>query len=172
MRRLFAFGILILFCRQALGGGPEFVAGASFFHPAVMGTPLIWPQGMVTYYTDQGNLSGILPGPSADAFVATAFTYWTTVPTAALSITRGGQLAEDVNGSNVTLVDGAVTLPTDIQPTATDTPVGIVYDEDGSVTDALLGAGASDSAFCANNSVFGGVDNFSSEAQFLHALIT
>ena len=61
--------------------------------------------------------------------------------TAALTATRGGQLAEDVSGANVILnADGTISMPPDIQPTATGTPVGIVYDYDGSVTDALMGA--------------------------------
>ena len=171
MRRSLVVAIVICFCRASFAGGPEFVAGASFFDPAVMGTPLTWPQGVVSYYTDQGDLSAVLPGPSADSFVASAFAYWTSIPTAALSATHGGQLAEDVNGSNVTLTNGALLLPADIQPSAAGTPVGVVYDEDGSVTDALLGTGASDPAFCANNSAFGGVDNYDTEAEFLHALI-
>jgi IPT/TIG domain len=171
MRRLFVVAVIICFCRPGLAGGPEFVAGASFFDPAVMGTPLTWSQGAATYYTDQGDLRAVLPGNSADAFVAKAFRYWTSIPTAALSVTHRGQLAEDVNGGNVALVNGVLTLPADIQPSAVGTPVGIVYDQDGSVTDALLGTGASNSAFCANNSAFGGVDNYSAEAQFLHALV-
>src|SRR5207245_8951672 len=56
-------------------------------------------------------------------------------------------------------------------PSATVTPVGIVYDDDGAVTDALLGTGASSSIYCAGNSVFGGIDNLGTNAQFLHALI-
>jgi hypothetical protein len=64
-----------------------------------------------------------------------------------------------------------LSLPVDIQPTAVGTPVGIVYDADGSVTDALLGTGASNSAYCSSNSIFGGIDNFGTKAQFQHALI-
>jgi len=48
---------------------------------------------------------------------------------------------------------------------------GIIYDEDGSVTDALLGTGVSNSAYCAGNSAFGGLDNFDVNAQFLHVVI-
>jgi hypothetical protein len=49
--------------------------------------------------------------------------------------------------------------------------VGIVYDADGSVTDALLGQGAGASASCFNNAAYGGVDNFGADAHFLHALV-
>ena len=67
--------------------------------------------------------------------------------------------------------DGSITLPADIQPSAIGTPVGIVYDFDGSVTDALLGQGAGDSGQCFFNAVFGGDDNFGAFATYQHALI-
>jgi hypothetical protein len=171
--RNFVFALLLLFSSRqtAWAGGPEFVAGASYFDPSTMGTPLTWAHGAIVYYTDQGDLSGILSGPNADTFVANAFSMWTSIPTAAVSAARGGQLAENVTGATLTVVNGAITAPADIAPTATATPVGIVYDEDGSVTDALLGSGASDSSNCAASSVFGGIDNFGTNAQFLHALI-
>jgi len=143
------------------------VAGASYFDPATKGTPIVWGQGAINYYTDQGDLSTILPGPNADAFVAAAFASWTSIPSAAVSATRGGQLAEDVDGTNLTLTG----MPADILPGANSTPVGIVYDVDGSITDALLGTGASGPTYCPNNSAFGGVDNFGANAQFVHALI-
>ncbi len=95
------------------------MAGASYFDPTTMGTPVIWAQGTINYYTDQGDLSAILPGPSADTFVAAAFASWTSIPTAAVSATRGGQLAEDVDGANLTLTG----TPADILPGATSTPV-------------------------------------------------
>ena len=172
MSKFFIVAIAILFFSSAAGaGGPEYVAGASYFDPAVKGSPVTWANGAITYFTDQGNLSAIMSGPNADAFVAAAFAKWTSIPTAAISAVHGGQLAEDVSGSNVTLVNGVLTLPTDIQPPATGTPIGVVYDADGSVTDALLGAGASNSANCASSGAFGGVDNISTSAQFLHALI-
>ena len=43
---------------QALrAGGPRTIAGTSYFDPAVTGAPLTWSQGVVSYYTDRGNLS-------------------------------------------------------------------------------------------------------------------
>jgi hypothetical protein len=162
---------LALLSKLASAGGTEYVAGASYFDPATKGMPLTWAQGAVNYYTDQGDLSVMLPGPSTDSLVASAFGQWSSIPTAAVSAVRGGQLAEDVSGVNVTLVNGVLTMPADILPSATGTAVGIVYDYDGAVTDALLGTGASSSAYCATNSVFGGVDNLGTTAQLLHALI-
>jgi hypothetical protein len=165
--------VIILVClilQSAFAGGPKYVAGVSYFNPGTVGTPLTWAQGTINYYTDQGNLSPILPGPSADAFVADAFSQWTSIPTAAVAAVHAGQLAEDVSGANVYRnPDGTITMSADIMPSATGTPVGIVYDLDGAVTDALLGQGAGSDCF--DNASFGGIDNFGTDASFLHALV-
>ena len=172
LRLAWGIGIVLLFALTSRAGGPKLVAGSSYFDPSTTGQPLVWPGGLITYYTDQGDLSPILPNASANSFVAGAFGVWTSVPTAALAASSGGSLAEDVNGSNVTVnSDGTISMPADIQPTATGTPVGIVYDYDGSVTDALLGQGAGDAGECFFNAVFGGDDNFGTFATYQHALI-
>jgi len=172
LRLAWAMGIVLLFALTSRAGGPKYVAGSSYFDPSTTGQPLVWPGGVITYYTDQGDLSPILPNASANSFVTSAFSVWTSVPTAALAASSGGSLAEDVNGTNVTVnSDGTVSMPADIQPTATGTPVGIVYDYDGSVTDALLGQGAGGSGECFFNAVFGGDDNFGTFATYQHALI-
>jgi IPT/TIG domain len=164
--------VLLVFLPQpAHAGGPRYVAGVSYFDPGSKGMPLTWAQGDIHYYTDQGDLSPILPGPSADAMVADAFSQWTSIVTAAVSATRAGQLAEDVSGANVIVSGGVITMPADILPGAVNTPVGIVYDIDGSVTDALLGQGAGGSGLCFTNAVFGGIDNVSTVANYLHALV-
>jgi hypothetical protein len=172
LRLATALAIVIFFAVLARAGGPKYVAGSSYFNPSTMGQTIIWSLGQVNYYTDQGNLSPILPNATANAFVANAFRQWTSVSTAALTITNGGQLAEDVNGANIAVnSNGTVTAPADITPSATQSPLGIVYDFDGSVTDALLGAGAGDPSQCFWNAAYGGVDNFSVGANFLHALV-
>ena len=164
--------IVLFFVSSSRAGGPDYVAGANYFQTNAMGQPLTWSQGQIDYYTDQGDLSPILPNAAANALVADAFSQWTSVPTAAVSATAAGQLAEDVNGTNIAVnAAGAITAPPDIMPSATGTPVGIVYDYDGSVTDALLGTGAGDPSQCFYNAVFGGSDNFGSEANFQHALV-
>ncbi|MGA9800270.1 MAG: IPT/TIG domain-containing protein [Terriglobales bacterium] len=167
-----ALSIAILLWPQPLrAGGPRTIAGTSYFDPAVKGTPLTWSQGVVSYYTDRGNLSPLLPGASADAFVATAFSRWTSISTAAVSAIRAGQLAEDVSGANVSAAGGTVTLPADILPSATNFPLAVVYDADGSVTNALLGEGAGGADSCFSNAAYGGVDSFSSDAHLQHALV-
>lgn len=163
---------LLLVARVLHAGGPAYVAGVSYFNSGTAGTPVTWANGSISYYTDQGDLSPVLPHASADSFVASAFDLWTSIPTAAVSASQAGQLAEDVSGTNVYVnSDGSISIPADILPSAIGTPVGIVYDEDGAVTDALLGEGASDSAYCLTNAVFGGPDNFSTDAHFAHALV-
>ena len=167
---LIALGAAILPSAQA--GGPKYIAGASYFNSGLAGTPLTWSQGAITYYTDQGDLSPILPGPSADAFVASALSQWTSIPIVSVVVTHGGQLAENVSGANVFVnPDGTITMPADIEPTATGTPLGVVYDEDGTVTDALLGQGAGDPSECFYNAAYGGDDNLGVTANFLHALV-
>ena len=122
MRRLSAIVAILFLSSNAFSGGPAFVTGSSYFDPTVKGTPVVWPQGAVNYYTDQGNLSAILPGPSADFFVASAFWQWTSISTAAISAVQAGQLAEDVSGANVTLMNGVLSIPADILPSAISTP--------------------------------------------------
>ena len=163
---------LLAYVEIAYAGGPAHVAGASYFNASAKGQPLVWAGGQISYYTDRGDLSAQLLARDADAFVADAFARWTSVPTAALAATQAGQLAEDVNASNVTgYPDGTYTVPADIQPTATDKPVAIVYDADGAVTNALLGQGAGGAADCFTNSVFGGPDAYSTDGKLVHALI-
>jgi hypothetical protein len=173
LRRLAAaLLVLLLLAPLSHAGGPEYVAGTSYFDSSMAGQPLTWAQGQVNYYTDQGDLSPILPNASANALVANAFSQWTAVPTAALSVVSAGQLAEDVNGSDLVLnSSGIITAPSDIAPSAIGTPVGIVYDYDGTVTDDLLGTGAGDPSQCFWNAAYGGVDNISPQANFLHALV-
>ncbi len=163
--------LLVLLEGFAHAGGPEFVAGASYFDPVAIGRPLTWPAEYISYFTDQGDLSPNLLGANADAFVANAFGMWNAIPTSAIMMLQSGHLAEDVSGVNFTLINGVITGPSDIAPNASSTAVGVVYDEDGSVTDALLGSGASSSAYCASNSTLGGVDSFDVSGHFQHALI-
>ncbi len=172
LRLAFGVTVVLLCALTSRAGGPARVAGSAYFDPTVEGRPLTWPQGSITYYVDQGNLSPVLPNSDANALVASAFSQWTSVPTAALSVTAGGGLAEDVSGANVTRnSDGTISMPPDIQPSSTGTPVGFVYDYDGTVTSALLGAGAADRTQCFYNAVFGGNDNYGSFATYEHALI-
>ena len=163
--------ILIFSVEIAHAGGPRWVAGSSYFNSSVKGQPIAWSNGQVSYYTDLGNLSPEVSQAQANAMVATAAAVWSNVNTAAVSIQLGGSLAEDVNGSNVTAGTNGVTLPADIQSTATNKPVAVVYDQDGSVIDAIYGPGASSTLACQNNGVMVTVDNLAVTGNIAHALL-
>jgi hypothetical protein len=123
--------LLILLAEFARAGGPQYVAGGSYFNSGLAGQPLTWSSGSINYYTDQGDLSAVLRGLDADAFVADAFSRWTSISTAAVSATHAGQLAENVSGANVVLnPDRTVTMPADVLA-GSSAPVAIVYDADG-----------------------------------------
>lgn len=170
-RILFVAGLLLFSSVVSLAGGPAFVAGSGY-DPGVEGQPLVWANASVQYFTDQGNLSPILTGAQADVFVASAISPWTSAPGVGLAATQAGHLAEDVNGSNIqATVSGVITAPADIIPTATGTPLGIVYDYDGTVTDAVLGQGAGSLEDCFTNAVYGGPDNFSTSGNIVHAVV-
>ena len=169
MLRAFTLALLIGSAAGAFAGGPLYVAGVSGFNSTATGQPITWTGGVVNYYTDQGDLSPLLPGASADAFVATAFASWSSVTTAALQINHAGQLSEDVSGNNVQNA-GSLILPLDIQPNSPK-PIAIVYDYDGSVVDAFLGTGAGSADLCDSNSVITQADSFTADGHFAHALI-
>ena len=170
---------LVLVCtlgaaRPAFASGPRWVAGEVYFNPAAMGQPVVWANGQVKYYLDQGALSSFASNSQAASLVAAAAQVWSTVPTAAVSISYGGQLAEDVNGGNTTanssLGSGAV-LPADAQPTALSKPVAVVFDADGSVINDINGPGASDPGNCTQNGVLVFVDSFAAAGNIQHAVI-
>ncbi len=167
--RILLIAGLICSAVASRAGGPAFVAGSGYA-PGVEGQSLVWANASVQYFTDQGDLSPILPGAQADALVATAFNAWIG-NSAALTASQAGHLDEDVNGSNIMVTNGTITAPADITPSATSTPLGIVYDYDGTVTDALLGEGAGSLADCFTNAVYGGPDNFSMGGNIVHAFL-
>src|SRR5208282_5249930 len=57
IRLFLAVAIIFLFALLARAGGPQRIAGTSYFAATVTGQPLVWPQGTITYYTDQGDRS-------------------------------------------------------------------------------------------------------------------
>jgi hypothetical protein len=160
-----------LFVTPAYAGGPRYVAGTSYFNPAMTGKPIVWANGQVKYFTDLGSLSASESQSQANSLIAAAAAVWDAVPTAAVNITSGGSLSEDVNGTNVSSSGGVLTLPADIQSSDTAKPVAVVYDEDGSVIDAFFGAGASSPAMCQQDGVFTFVDNLSPSGNIVHALM-
>ena len=164
---------------EANASGPHWVAGVNYFNPAAKGTPVVWANGQVSYFLDQGPLSSSVSNSQAASLVASAAAVWSGVPTAAVAITQGGSLGEDVNGGNVTANTPSgtgATLPADAEPSATGEPVAVVFDADGSVIDAIYGSdpngkSASDPGECTQTGVYSTVDNFSAAGTIAHALI-
>ena len=171
-RRLAITLLVAILAPAAHAGGPKYVAGASFFNPAVLGQPIHWPSGQVNYYVDHGPLSGSVTNQQATAMVDAAAALWSAIPTAAVTLTDVGSLNEDVNGANIVVAgNGQITQPADVTPSATSYPVGVIYDADGSVIDAIFGTGASQPTSCQNNGVWVWMDNVNPDATIAHAII-
>ena len=177
-KRSFTSALLVLLMvwtgglRTSRASGPHWVTGVNYFN--AKGNPVVWANGKVSYYLDKGALSSSVSNSQAASLVAGAATVWSNVATAAVAITNGGTLSEDVSGSNVTANTPAgtgATLPTDVQPSATSEPVAVVFDADGSVIDDMYGPGASDPGSCTQDGVYTTVDNFSTAGNIAHALV-
>jgi len=163
--------LLVLACTFSHAGGPKYVAGVSYFNPAVLGQPIHWSGGQVNYYVDQGPLNASIGNQQATAMVDAAAALWSAVPTVAVTLTDQGPLNEDVNGTNIAAVNGIITAPADVTPSATNYHLGIIYDADGSVINAIFGAGASDPTSCQNNGVWTWLDTVHPDATIAHGII-
>ena len=168
---LVAVSLAVLGPAVALAGGPKYVAGVSFFNPGVVGQPIHWAGGVLNYSVDQGPLNGSVTNQQAMAMVDAAAALWSAVPTAGVTLTDKGPLNEDVNGSNIAAVNGQITEPADVTSTAINYPVGVIYDADGSVIDAIFGTGASEPTSCQNNGVWVWMDNVNPDATIAHGMI-
>ncbi|HUX43873.1 MAG TPA: IPT/TIG domain-containing protein [Terracidiphilus sp.] len=162
---------LLLSPLPLLAGGPKYVAGVSYFNASVLGQPVHWASGKLTYYVDQGPLNSQVTHQQAVAMVDAAAALWNVVPTAGVTLVDGGPLNEDVSGANTVAGNAAFSQPADLTPTATNYPVGVVFDADGSVINALFGAGASDPTSCQRNAVWFWMDNIQPDATVAHAVL-
>ncbi len=160
----------ILVAGVAWGSGPRYVTGPPYFTgPA--GVPVGWRQTQLLYFTDPGDLSPTVNHAAADALVAAAAGVW-NVSVANITVSQGGELGEHVSGANVYLSNTGMVWPTDVMSTnAAAIPVSVVYDADGSVTDALLGGGASSPSSCRQNAVTESVDSFDPAGYISHAIV-
>lgn len=111
---------------------PGSAAGPLFVNDA--GTPLVWAQRPVPWSSDPGPL-GLLDSAAAHQLVVDGFDVWASVPRAAITFADAGAVPEDVTAANVGLYVGV----------CDDGLSPIVFDHDGAITDALFGAGASNS---------------------------
>lgn len=164
------FALFLMQAATACAAGPRYVTGPPFFTgPA--GVPVGWKQPKLMYFTDPGDLTGAVNHATADALVAAAAGVW-NLPVASLTIGRGGQLAEHVSGANVYLSSNGLIWPADVDSSNASTiPVAVIYDSNGSVTDTLLGAGASSPIACEENAVTETVDQFDPAGYIVHAIL-
>jgi hypothetical protein len=152
-------------------GGPKHLAGVSYFDSSVLGQPVHWPGGQVNFYVDQGALSSTVNNAQATALVDTAAALWSAVATAGVTLADKGPLNEDVSGTNIVASSGVIAAPTDVTAAATGYPVGVIFDADGTVIDAIFGAGASDPTSCQIDGVRSWIDVFNTDATISHAVI-
>jgi hypothetical protein len=131
-RHRLALGVGLLAFVPALLAGRSWAAGPLFVNDA--GDPLAWSDHPVPWNPDLGGL-GVLDHAAVRQLVDDGFAVWSAVPTAAISFADAGALPVDVTAANVGLFLGV----------CNDGESPIVFDTDGSITDALFGAGASNS---------------------------
>src|SRR6202171_1499039 len=126
------------------------------------GKPAKWGSFPITYTVDGGTLGGLI-NAQANALVAAAFGAWNGVASASVSATQnptvglpggiGGDIATFAEFNSLDTITNCINL----NP--------IVYDTDGTITDGLFGAGASNSVLgfagpCAidnTNTILGGL---------------
>ena len=155
----------------AHAGGPNYVAGSTYFNSSVLGQPIHWANGQVNYYVDQGPLSSTITNQQATAMVDAAAALWSAVPTAGVTLTDMGSLAENVSGANTVANNGVFAAPADVTPNATGFPVGVIYDADGSVENLLFGPGTSGTTNCETTGVMVVIDHFNADATIGHAFM-
>jgi len=154
---------------QLWAGGPRWVTGPPFFNTA--GHPVVWYTNQPLYFTDPGDLSADVNHVAADALVASAASVW-NVPTASLVLSQGGALDEHVSGANTFLGPSGLIFPADIQSSNyLVKQIAVVYDSDGSITDLLLGNGASDPTNCLQDGVTESVDSIVPAGFIQHAIL-
>ncbi len=166
------FLVVIWWCfagAEVWAGGPRWVTGPPYFTQA--GTPVVWYTNSPLYFTDPGDLSASVNHAAADALVSAAANVW-NVPTASLVLAQGGTLAEHVSGANTFLGPSGVIFPADVASgNYLTVQIAVVYDTDGSVTDLLLGNGASDPTSCLQNGVTESVDSIVPAGYIEHAVL-
>ncbi len=153
----------------AHASGPRWVTGPPYF--AVASQPVVWYTPNIAYFTDPGDLSAAVGHDAADAIVAAAAGVW-NIPIANIALEQGGQLAEHVSSANVYLGANGPVFPADVSSSNFATiQIAVIYDTNGSVTDLLLGQGASDPVECRQNGVTESVDSITPMGTIQHALL-
>lgn len=170
LRRIFALVLCWLAVSvTSFAGGPRWVTGPPYF--TTSGVPVAWYTTQPLYFTDPGDLSSYVNHAAADAIVAAAANVW-NVPTSTLVLGYGGALDEHISSANVYAGSNGLVFPTDVQSSNyLAKQIAVIYDSDGSVTDMLLGSGASDPSGCRQNAVTESVDSIVPAGYIEHALL-
>lgn len=149
--------------------GPRWATGAPYYSPE--GAIVSWYTLNPQYFTDPGDLSLYVNHAAADAIVNAAASVW-TVPTAGLTLYYGGPLDQHASLANVYPSSTGIVFPPDVQSTNyLNKPIAVLYDTDGSITDLLLGTGASSPSSCRQNAVTESVDSITNRGFIRHAIL-
>jgi hypothetical protein len=166
--KVVAGAALMLAAATCWGGGPRFVTGTQY---PLSGQIIAFYTSQVSYATDPGTLSAQVSHAQADAMVAAAAGVW-NIPIASVKLAQGGQLAEHVSGANAYFDGAEVVFPADVSAANyLNVQIAVIYDTNGSVTDLLLGSGASNPSGCRQNGVTESVDSFGATGTIQHAVI-
>ena len=122
MRKILSTLVAGLAATAALAGGPIYIQDAA------TRTAYAWPAGDTPVYVDQGYL-GPLDKAQADAMVSFALSQWNGVPTSSFHAVIAGDIASDVNASNIFDELGAYN----------GGGIRLIYDADGSIIEQLFG---------------------------------
>lgn len=120
--------VLAMAAGLAQAGGPQQVCGN--------GAPIKFPgTGTINLNYDQGTL-GSRSKAQADAFVTSAVSIWTNVTTSSVVIGRGQDMPVDITVANFS------SYYPNTNANTSDGLNPVIYDTDGSILDAIFGAGA------------------------------
>ncbi|MEO8735633.1 MAG: IPT/TIG domain-containing protein [Edaphobacter sp.] len=165
---IFALGWMAT-ATTVLAGGPRWITGPPYFNGS--GNPVVWYTNQPLYFTDPGDLSVYVNHAAADAIVAAAAGVW-NVPTSSLVLAYGGTLDEHISGANAYPGPNGFVFPSDVQSSNYQAKqIAVLYDTDGSITDLLLGNGASDPSSCRQNAVTESIDSIVPAGYIQHALL-
>ena len=135
------------------------------------GQPMPWYTNAVTYWVDNGPLSSSVNNTAAQAIVAAAASVW-NIQYSNLTLTQGGMLNEDVSSANVYMGVNGPIWPADVASSNyASKPIAVVFDADGTITDMLLGSGASSPSNCRQAAVTESVDLFVWPGNIGHAIV-
>jgi len=164
----FVYLLVVFLCGVAHAAGPRWVAGSKWTN---VGSAMGWYRNDVQYFIDPGALSGSVSNSAAVAMVDAAAAVW-NLKGLAFTLKNGGSLAEDVNSTNVYLGPNGIVWPQDVaSANYAAKQIAVVFDADGTITDTLLGAGASAPSNCRTSGVTENVDLFVQPGKIAHAIL-